>query len=439
MKSSSRISDEGGNEGPLAAHRWKLRLPSGGIENVDQSSPLYRGLSGREALATNRSNLTKYEQVEIVHYDTVYYVGKYSSKQQNLHQNSMTSNGIKACFTDCSGGYCTSTGDHICYRYEIVKQIGSGSFGTVYKCKDHRLQKFVAIKVCFNQQKMTNHARHESSVLAHIQQDNSRKAFGIAKMLDHFRFRGHMCLVFELLGANLYDHIKANRFQPCRLYFIKCVALQMLDTLQYLGTRKVIHCDIKPENILLVRMGSCAVKLIDFGSSCFVSKPMYTYVQSRYYRSPEVLLGLNYGPEIDIWSLACVLVELATSRPLFAGENEGQQLAAISSLLGDPPAEMIEQSPKRDVFFQPGTSQYRENFLKFRKGYFLYPQGTQLRDILGFTGQPSFVDFLTRCLRWNPADRITPLEAVSHPWLNKFKFQFDTTSMGLISYSIGDI
>lgn len=79
------------------------------------------------------------------------------------------------------------------------------------------------------------------------------------------------------------------------------------------------------------------VQVIDFGSSCFQKECVYTYIQSRFYRSPEVILGLSYGTEIDMWSLGCILVELATGKALFPGENEHNQLLLFMELLGHPP------------------------------------------------------------------------------------------------------
>ena len=88
----------------------------------------------------------------------------------------------------------------------------------------------------------------------------------------------------------------------------------------------IIHCDLKPENILLRKKNKSGFKIIDFGSSCFGDNKVYTYIQSRFYRSPEVIFGLDYTTAIDMWSFGCVLFKLYTGDPLFPGESENEQV-----------------------------------------------------------------------------------------------------------------
>ena len=114
---------------------------------------------------------------------------------------------------------------------------------------------------------------------------------------------------------------------------------------------RIVHCDLKPENILLVNPKRSAIKIIDFGSSCQVDRRIYQYIQSRFYRSPEVLLGLPYDQGIDMWSLGCILVELHTGEPLFAGSNEFDQMMKITEVLGVPPNNMLDSAPKTRKFF----------------------------------------------------------------------------------------
>jgi len=105
--------------------------------------------------------------------------------------------------------------------------------------------------------------------------------------------------------------------------------VQILKALKYMKSYEIVHCDLKPENILLWKANKPHIKIIDFGSSCFEKEKVYTYIQSRYYRAPEVILGISYTTAIDMWSVGCIIYELFTGFPLFAGENENQQLQCI--------------------------------------------------------------------------------------------------------------
>lgn len=98
-------------------------------------------------------------------------------------------------------------------------------------------------------------------------------------------------------------------------------AIQILHSLSFMHNNKIVHCDIKPENIMLKEAHKTGIKIIDFGSSCYEEQQFYTYIQSRYYRAPEVILGLKYTSAIDMWSLGCVLAELYLGYPMFPGQN----------------------------------------------------------------------------------------------------------------------
>ena len=131
-----------------------------------------------------------------------------------------------------------------------------------------------------------------------------------------------MCLVFELLSYNLYDLLRLTKFRGVSLNLIRKFGKQIIASLYVLAEARIIHCDLKPENILLRHPKRSAIKVIDFGSSCRDTKTMYTYIQSRYYRAPEVILGVKYTVAIDMWSLGCTLMEMHTGEPLFGGQNE---------------------------------------------------------------------------------------------------------------------
>lgn len=172
-------------------------------------------------------------------------------------------------------------------------------------------------------------------------------------MKTDFMWRNHLCLVFELLSYNLYDLLRKSNFRGVSLNLTRKFAHQLLTSLMFLSSREleIIHCDLKPENILLCNPKKSVIKIIDFGSSCQMGQQFYNYIQSRFYRAPEVLLNLSYDLAIDIWALGCILVEMHTGEPLFCGADEVDQMHKIIEVLGIPPKKMIEKSKKWNKFF----------------------------------------------------------------------------------------
>jgi len=113
----------------------------------------------------------------------------------------------------------------------------------------------------------------------------------------------------------------------------------------------VIHCDLKPENILLKDPTKSGIKIIDFGSSCFQDERVYTYIQSRFYRGPEIILGIPYTPAIDMWSFGCIMAEFCIGFPLFPGEDETDQLGLMMEVCGIPSPEVLAISQRKKKFF----------------------------------------------------------------------------------------
>jgi serine/threonine protein kinase len=128
----------------------------------------------------------------------------------------------------------------------------------------------------------------------------------IVQMHDYFVFREHLCIVFELLSFSLYDMIAKSNFTGVSLNLSRLLIGQIIESLVLTREAGLIHCDLKPENILLKDANKTTIKVIDYGSACFEGHTVYTYIQSRYYRSPEVIMGIKYNTAIDIWSLGCI-------------------------------------------------------------------------------------------------------------------------------------
>jgi dual specificity tyrosine-phosphorylation-regulated kinase 1 len=177
------------------------------------------------------------------------------------------------------------------------------------------------------------------------------------RLLTHFMYRNHQCLVFEMLSLNLYELLKNTQFGGVSLNLIRKFAKQVLKSLLFLAREDVdiIHCDLKPENILLRHPKKSGVKVIDFGSSCRSNRRMYSYIQSRFYRSPEVMLGLPYSVAIDMWSLGCILAEMHTGEPLFSGSDQFDQMQKIIKVLGMIPENMLGKASNqiKTQFFEP--------------------------------------------------------------------------------------
>ncbi|XP_017785294.1 PREDICTED: dual specificity tyrosine-phosphorylation-regulated kinase 4 isoform X2 [Nicrophorus vespilloides] len=365
-------------------------------------------LTPTEALRLYGNRLTEFEKAEIETYSKIWYLGLDACK---IHgEVGRSQNGG---YDDDSGSYNKVLHDHISYRYEILEVIGKGSFGQVIKALDHMTNKPVAIKIIRNKRRFHHQALVEVKILDHLRKKDADGSHNVIHMLEYFYFRNHLCISFELMSINLYELIKKNNYQGFSLNLIRRFANSLLKCLRLLQKEHIIHCDLKPENVLLQQRGSCSIKVIDFGSSCYSSQRVYTYIQSRFYRSPEVILGLTYGTPIDMWSLGCILAELYTGYPLFPGENEVEQLACLMEVLGVPGDEIINAATRRRLFFD---SRGNPRCLTNTKGRKRKPGSKNLAIALK-CNDALFIDFISRCLEWNPRKRMTPDEALRHEWI----------------------
>eukprot|EP00998_Keelungia_sp_KM082_P003304 NODE_140_length_2523_cov_135.426544_g136_i0.p1 GENE.NODE_140_length_2523_cov_135.426544_g136_i0~~NODE_140_length_2523_cov_135.426544_g136_i0.p1 ORF type:complete len:772 (+),score=132.91 NODE_140_length_2523_cov_135.426544_g136_i0:109-2424(+) len=337
-------------------------------------------------------------------------------------------------YDDENGNYVVQTGEEIAGRYIVQDMLGKGSFGVVVKAHDHRREECVAIKIIKNKVQFFHQAKVEIEILTMLNAQASEE-HNVVKLKKVFSWKEHLCLVFELLSFNLYDLLKYTRFAGVSLNLIRKFAAQILKTLEFLSAPHmgIIHCDLKPENILLRNPKRSAVKVIDFGSSCFQTKKMFKYIQSRFYRSPEVILGLPYDVAIDMWSLACILVEMHTGQPLFDGKDEPEQLLKQVAVLGSIPQRHVENSPKKKQFFvhdakskkyllqPPGKdpSRYPRQSLENIIGVYSGGPGGRRKDQAGHSESEylQFLDLVRKMLAWAPRDRITPKEALRHEFL----------------------
>lgn len=370
-------------------------------------------MSPTEALKHFQDRLTEFEQEEIMDFPEIWFMGLGSQKiegSQGAPQNSG--------YDDEHGSYIRVLHDHIAYRFEVLEVIGKGSFGQVLKCLDHKNNELVAIKMIRNKKRFHHQALVELKILDVIKRKDKDNLHNVIHMKEYFYFRNHLCISFELLGVNLYELIKKNNFQGFSLALIRRFTHALLRCLQMLHREKIIHCDLKPENILLSQRGPGNIKVVDFGSSCYEQQRVYTYIQSRFYRSPEVILGHPYSMAIDMWSLGCILAELYTGYPLFPGESEVEQIACIMEVLGMPPNDFVQSASRKRLFFD---SKGNPRNITNSKGKKRRPNSKELSAVLKTT-DALFLDFIKRCLTWDPAKRMTPDEGLQHEWILEGNF-----------------
>ncbi|KAI8084849.1 kinase-like domain-containing protein [Halteromyces radiatus] len=354
-----------------------------------------------------------------------------------------------------NNGFDNRNSDYILYvngglggKYVVLELLGFGTFGQVAKCRNTLTGEIVAIKVIKNKPAYFRQSTVEVEILKLLNRKyDPNDQHHILRLLEHFMYKHHLCLVFELLSVNLYDLIKQNSFKGLSTKLIRSFTAQLLDALVILKEAKIIHCDLKPENILLKTMESPVIKVIDFGSACQETNQMYSYIQSRFYRSPEVLLGLDYTSAIDMWSFGCIVTELFLGLPLFPGTSEYNQLSRIIDTFGLPPNHMIEQGKHGGKYFnisRDTNGQVHYTF-KSRKVYSAEQNkhekqskqyfGTSQLDslILDFpwpkkemsqsaidhelSSRVLLLDFIKRVMCYDPDLRMTPQEALQHPFI----------------------
>jgi len=177
----------------------------------------------------------------------------------------------------------------------------------------------------------------------------------IVRLIDHFDFRGHACLVFEILDEDLLQF--QTHFEQLRLpdAMVESFSRDMLHAVRHMGLLGIIHGDLKPENILVKRQQGDlfpVLRVIDLNTATLEGGELFMYLQTRYYRAPEMLLGCAYGCPIDMWSLGCIVIELLIGRPIFAGVHELEQMWKITQAVGLPPSSMLDDAVKVADYFR---------------------------------------------------------------------------------------
>ncbi|WOK97529.1 hypothetical protein Cni_G06237 [Canna indica] len=305
-------------------------------------------------------------------------------------------------------------------RYHVTEYLGSAAFSKAIQAHDLHTGMDVCVKIIKNNKDFFDQSLDEIKLLKFVNKNDPADKYHILRLYDYFYYREHLLIVCELLKANLYEFHKFNRESGGEVYFtmprLQSITIQCLEALQFLHGLGLIHCDLKPENILVKSYSRCEVKVIDLGSSCFETDHLCSYVQSRSYRAPEVILGLPYDKKIDIWSLGCILAELCTGNVLFQNDSPATLLARVIGIIGPIDQGMLAKGHGTYKYFTKSHMLYERNQETNRLEY-LIPKKTSLRYRLPM-GDQGFIEFVSYLLEVNPKKRPSASEALKHPWLS---------------------
>lgn len=287
--------------------------------------------------------------------------------------------------------------------YQKLEKIGEGTYGIVYKARETKTGKIVALKKIKIEEKegIPPTTIREISLLKSIHHPS------IVPLLDVFYTKNRLYMAMEYYGTDLrvyIDEVRKNK-QSIPTNILNKLIKQILQALEYCHSRGIMHRDIKPQNILLDDQMN--IKLADFGLARSVSVPLRTFTQevvTLWYRPPELILNTKYYSEsIDIWSAGAIFCELKTLHPIFAGDSEVDQLVKIIKIIGTPTEETWE-----------GLNRLMENF----STEIPYNEGVGLDSIL--KGPDEFIDLVEKMFIYDPVKRISARKALEHKFFKTY-------------------
>ncbi|KAI0887118.1 kinase-like domain-containing protein [Annulohypoxylon maeteangense] len=389
---------------------------------------------------------------------------------------------------DDDGHYIVVPDADLTPQYQMIKLLGQGTFGKVVQARDRKRNKLVAIKIIRAVQKYRDASRIELRVLQTLKANDDENRNRCIHLRDCFDFRGHICIVMDLLGSSVFDFLKSNNFVPFPNSQIQSFARQLFTSVAFLHDLNLIHTDLKPENILLCdsayqtftynrRIPSSSagvnrqatqrkvlldteIRLIDFGSATFQDEYHSSVVSTRHYRAPEIILGLGWSFPCDIWSIGCILVEFFTGDALFQTHDNLEHLAMMENVCDCRIDNHLVQTVNKMATRSTGNaaSKYgsrahhahastNPTHRYFKRLKLDYPTAEttrasrrfvknmkRLSDIIPASSPflRSFLDLLQRIFVYDPAKRITARQALEHEWFREPAIPDDGTEAAKI-------
>ncbi|KAJ2306649.1 U4/U6 small nuclear ribonucleoprotein prp4 [Coemansia sp. RSA 2705] len=340
---------------------------------------------------------------------------------------------------DSEGYYRTIIGELLNGRYLVQAFLGQGVFSSVVRAADTQNRDApVAIKIIRQNEVMYKAGAKEQRILERLHEADPDDKMHVVQLLGSFVHRGHLCLCFELMSLNLREVVrKYGRDSGLSLQAVRVYAMHLFLALDLLRRCRVIHGDIKPDNCFVSEQRT-NVKLGDLGSACDVSENEITpYLVSRFYRAPEIILGLPYNYAIDMWSVGVTLFELYTGKILLPGRNNNHMLRLMMEVRGHLPNRML----RRGQFWQQHFADNGAGAMDFisrsvdklsgaeteQRMVFAKPTLDIKARVLQATPAGSsseatqqalrFASLLERCLELSPEKRIAPIDALRHPFI----------------------
>ncbi|KAJ5782767.1 hypothetical protein N7457_004541 [Penicillium paradoxum] len=287
---------------------------------------------------------------------------------------------------------------HTLNSFQRLEKLGEGTYATVYKGRNNKTNELVALKeIHLDAEEGTpSTAIREISLMKELRHEN------ILALYDVIHTGEKLVLVSEYMDKDLKRFMDA-RDGALDLPTIKSFAYQMLRGIAHCHENRVLHRDLKPQNLLVNLEGG--LRLADFGLARAFGIPVNTFsneVVTLWYRPPDVLLGSHsYNTSIDIWSAGCIIAEMYAGRPLFPGNTNADQLLRIFRTLGTPSERTW-----------PGITQLPG----FKPTFPVYPT-QDLRRLIPWLDHLGG-DLLDRMLQLRPELRVSAANALHHPWFH---------------------
>jgi len=339
-------------------------------------------------------------------------------------------------------------------RYRVCGLQGSGVFSTVLRVKELvqtqsgsgapptvQEGRELVVKLIRNNETMLKAGLKELEYLRLLRDHDPDNRRHCVRLLHHFRHRGHLALVFEPMQMDLRKVIKKFGSVGLSIQAVRSYAKQLMIALKHLKKCQILHGDIKPDNIL-VNDTMNVVKICDFGSAGRLSDAceITPYLVSRFYRAPEIMLGLKYDEAADLWSVGCCLFELYTGKILFNGADNNTMLKCIQDIKGRFNKRMIARAAfAYQHFDEEGVFELKKKDSvtgEERRQKIRYDKPTKdlhqlLRTANGGSNDKAklshhdskklrqLADFIHQCLMLDPQQRAKCEDLLKHPFITE--------------------